>query len=83
MPWKKGQSGNPNGAVRKPEIELFRQAIAKVEKEQNKSLLEHAVKKAFESENVLIALMKKILPDLTEDKALREAVRTFLIRPKQ
>ena len=61
--WVKGVSGNPKGRTRKPEIELFREALAKVEKEKDMSLLEHAVRLSFKSEAVLVALLKKILPD--------------------
>ena len=58
-----GVSGNPNGRPVNPEIQLFRDAIAKVEKEKNKKLLVHAVERAFVEDDVLNALLKKILPD--------------------
>lgn len=57
--WK----GNRKGRPPRPEIELFREALELVQTEKKTTLLEHAVRKAFESENVLIALLKKILPD--------------------
>ena len=59
----KGVSGNPNGRPRAPEIELFREALAQVEKENKISLLVHAVRRAYLEDTVLIALLKKILPD--------------------
>jgi len=82
MAFKSGNewTGNKSGRPRKPEIELFRAALEKVEQEQGTTLLEHAVKRAFTSEAVLVAVLKKILPDLTHDKGVSEAVRTFLIR---
>ena len=77
-----GKSGNPLGGPRKPEIEMFREAIAEVEAEKGTTLLKHAVEQSFKSEAVLIALLKKILPDKIEDDRLKELVRTFLVRSK-
>ncbi len=84
MPFKSGAewNGNRKGQPRKPEVQLFRDALVKVEKEKNTSLLEHAVKRAFVEDNVLIAVMKKMLPDLSQDEGLRDLVRTYLVRPK-
>ena len=39
-------------------------AIREAEKKNNKSLLEHFVQRAYEDNTVLIALMRKILPDV-------------------
>jgi hypothetical protein len=78
-----GKTGNPLGRPRKPEIELFREALEKVEKEKNMTLLEYATRQAFKSENVLIALMKKMLPDKMEDEGLKQLARTFLIRSQK
>jgi hypothetical protein len=75
MAWKKGQSGNPKGRQKKPEIEKLREALAKVEKEQDKTFLEHFVAKAFEEKEYAIALAKKILPDLrTLDVSMAEGL---------
>mgnify|MGYP001588647568 CR=1 FL=1 len=65
MPYKPGSEwkGNANGRPRKPEIELFREALSAVEKKNDKSLLQHAVERAYIEDTVLIALLKKILPD--------------------
>ena len=87
--WKKGYTGNPNGRPRVPEIELFRNALAQVEKEKKVSLLFHAVNRAYQDDNVLVALLKKILPDKLyteiEDKtknldieSRREAIKEFI-----
>ena len=58
-----GVSGNPNGRPPKPEIQLFRDALEQVEKGKGKSLLVHAVETAYKDNLVLVALLKKILPD--------------------
>lgn len=65
MAFGKGKNwkGNPNGRPPKPEIEQLRKAIAAVEKKEGKKLLEHFVCQAFKNDNVLVALMKKVLPD--------------------
>ena len=61
--FKPGNCANPNGRPRKPEIEMFRLAIEQVEKEKGTSLLVHAVQRAYVEDTVLVALLKKILPD--------------------
>jgi len=68
MPFKPGQSGNLNGRPRVPEIELFRKALAEVEATKKTTLLNHAVERAFKDDGVLIALLKKMLPDKLETK---------------
>lgn len=64
--FKKGQSGNPAGkpkGANQPMTELLK-AIKKIEKEEDREkLMEHFVKRAYEDNKVLVALMKKILPD--------------------
>ena len=63
--FKPGTSGNPAGRPRKPEIALLREAISKVQANKEKDLLEHYVERAFENDRVLVALGKKIIPDLS------------------
>ena len=63
--FQKGKSGNPTGRPKRPEIEDLREAIEQVQKKQGKSLLVHFVEQAYQDKNVLIALGKKIIPDLT------------------
>ena len=64
--WAKGVSGNPNGRPPIAEAEVLREAIASAMVENgNKHILKHFVERAYKSDFVLIALIKKIVPDLT------------------
>ena len=63
--WQKGECPNPKGRPTKPEIEELRNAIKTVEQKKKKSLLQHFTERAFENDNVLIALIKKFVPDKT------------------
>lgn len=65
MPFKKGVVTNPNGRPKKPEIEQLRKAIAKVQKDKDLTLLEHFVEQSYKDNKVLIALIKKFCPDLS------------------
>jgi len=62
--WKKGESGNPRGRVARPEIAELRKAIKKVEEKEDDTLLVHFVKKAYTDNTVLIAVMRKLYPDM-------------------
>ena len=64
--WKKGVSGNPNGRPKKPEIEQLRTALQRAKVKDNFDLLEHFIKRAKVSDQVLIALAKKVLPDMKQ-----------------
>lgn len=62
--WK----GNANGRPRVPEIEIFRTAMDKLTKEKKIGLIEHAVRQAYDDTNVLVAVLRKVLPDLSIQK---------------
>lgn len=64
MVFKPGESGNPEGRPKNPAIEELRNALEKVQNGDGSTLLEHFVKRAYESDAVLIAVVKKLLPDL-------------------
>lgn len=65
--FKPGQSGNPKGRPKGSQsyITQLEKAIKTVEKEKNKSLWKRLVERAFVNDKVLIALVKKFIPDKT------------------
>ncbi len=62
--WVKGVSGNPKGAVKRPEIEELRKALARAKKLQGKAFLDVFIEKAYTDTACMIALAKKFLPDM-------------------
>lgn len=82
--FKPGQTGNPNGRPKRPEIEELRQAIKETELKKKKKLMTHFVERAFESDNVLDVLMKKMLPDKIESEFVgNKVIVTFEEKPKE
>ena len=79
MTWKKGQSGNPKGGARKPEIQELREALAYAKEKYNRSFLEHFVLKAYKNDAVAIALAKKILPDKIAGEGFGDNINVFRI----
>jgi len=64
--FKKGKSGNPKGK-KKGTVDFlteFKAALKVVEKKKKKSLIQHAVEKAYESDTILVSLLRKMLPEV-------------------
>ncbi|MBN2457295.1 MAG: hypothetical protein JXB29_12295 [Sedimentisphaerales bacterium] len=59
-----GNPGNPKGRPKKPEIDALRVALKKAAEKYDKTLLDHAIERAYTDNNVLIAILRKLLPDL-------------------
>jgi hypothetical protein len=57
-------NGRPKGSKNKYSLSDLKDSIEKIEKKKGKKLLEHFVQEAYDNPVVLIALMKKVLPDL-------------------
>ena len=65
--WKSGQTGNPRGRPKgKTPFEELKDAIKIVEKERRTKLYQHFVNTAFEDNTVLVALMRKLAPDMKQ-----------------
>ena len=67
MPFKKGQSGNPNGRPKGTDYQSqMKKALKRAEKRNKKKFWDHLFDRAFENDIVLVAVTKKLVPDLKQ-----------------
>lgn len=70
MAFKKGTKWNGNSDGRPKAgnafVEQLRDALKAVEKNKKKSLMQYAIERAYTEDTVLIAILRKVLPDLNE-----------------
>lgn len=59
-----GNCANPTGRPRESGVNELRRAIEKAQKDKEKDFLEHLVERAYTSDTVLVAIAKKLWPDL-------------------
>ncbi|MEK7631874.1 MAG: hypothetical protein AAB445_03340 [Patescibacteria group bacterium] len=67
-----------------PVVQEMRTALAAVQKGKKRTLLEHFFERAYKDNRVLIAAMKKLLPDLAnvELETQAEEFRIIIYHPK-
>jgi len=83
MPTPLFEKGNTFGGQKKKGCvslaHKLRLALAKVERKEGISLIEHAVRRSFIEDKVLIAIMNKILPDLSKQEITGAGGKNFEI----
>ena len=79
--WVKGVSGNPKGRPQKAEIDKLRQALEYGESKHGKDIFYHAIDRAWVNDQVLIALLKKLVPDMVKGEGFSpEGTKIIIIR---
>lgn len=77
--YPKGVSGNPSGKRIHSWRNELEDAIRIVEKKKRKKFMVYAVEKAYTDNHVLVAVLKKLLPDLkTEEIDAGANLKTFI-----
>jgi len=85
MPFQKGDkwNGNKNGRPRQPEIEILRKALENDKTQHGKHLIEEAVEQARTNPNIMIALLKKLIPDKIQGEGFDTGKYIFIIKDKE
>jgi hypothetical protein len=59
----KGYSGNPGGRPKNLNVDELLEAVMRIEKVKGKTVLDKFVEMAYTNPQIMIALMKKFIPD--------------------
>ena len=58
-------AGRPKGSKNRISLSLLEQAVVAEQKKHKKTIYQHFVYRAYKNDKVLIALMKKLVPDMS------------------
>ena len=82
-PFKKGESGNMKGRPKGSRNRLTKEleeALREIEEGQGTTLFKHFAKRAFKNDRVLIAFVKKFIPDKAQARDIPEGGIDVLVR---
>ena len=69
--------------IKKSYTKELNDSIKRVESGTGKKLLDYAVNRAFASDTVLIAILKKIVPDIVKGEGFESTLNNFVVNLKQ
>ena len=72
-----GNCANPNGRPKNADVELLRQALYKEGEKRGVTFWDQVAKYAFHDRNVMIALLKKFVPDKIEGTGFENNIMAF------
>lgn len=75
-----GNCANPNGRPRNAEPELLRQALIKEGIKRGEDFWQKVAEYAFRDKAVMIAVIKKFVPDQIEGKGFATDIRQYIIQ---
>lgn len=79
--WSDDCKKNPRGRPKDSAITELKFALSQFKHTHNKTYIQMAIEKSVDDSALMVAILKKILPDLTEDKSMVQAIKTYLIFP--
>lgn len=84
----KGRTNNPNGRPVRAEIKELRKALKEAETEKGRSFIKDYVLKSYDDTPRAVALLRKLLPDLSEGDLGDNAADvlkqiTLVVKPKE